>query len=695
MTRRDVLFLAPAALATAAAPRLDRRAIVTRHNPKLHSSDPTAPFSVGNGEIAFTADFTGLQSFPDRYERTTPLCTQSQWAWHASPIPPGLDASHLRLEMFDTYGREVGYATSSRGQEPLFNWLRENPHRLNLARIGLLLDGAPLALKDIDAIEQELDLWTGILESSFRLRGDKVSVVTCSHPQQDLLAVSITSPLVAQGRLAVAIDFPYGSPDMNASDWKSPGRHGTKIARRGNTSLFLDRELDDDRYTVDIGWTGEAHATLRNPHRVLLQGARTELNFVCRFASQRSTAELPSAPAVRHSAAKHWALFWTAGGAIDLSGSTDPRAHELERRIVLSQHLTAIQCAGSSPPQETGLTCNSWYGKFHLEMHWWHAAHFALWNRTPLLERSLDWYMRILPSARDRARQQGYGGARWPKMTTLDGRDSPSPIGPLLIWQQPHPIMLADLCSRSRLDRAQLRRYREMVFESAEFMASYAIDRGGRYMLGPPLIPAQENHPPREAWNPTFELAYWRQALDIAQTWRERTGLSREPHWDDVRARLAALPQKDGVYLAHENCPQTFTQRNRDHPSMLYALGMLQGDGVDRDTMRRTLHKVFTEWRWADTWGWDFPAVAMTAARLGAPELAIDALFLDSPKNRWTANGHNWQRPNLPVYLPGNGALLAAVAMMAAGWRGSPPANAPGFPKSGWRVRSENLQPLL
>ena len=26
-------------------------------------------------------------------------------------------------------------------------------------------------------------------------------------------------------------------------------------------------------------------------------------------------------------------------------------------------------------------------GKFHLEMHWWHAVHFALWNRLELLEK--------------------------------------------------------------------------------------------------------------------------------------------------------------------------------------------------------------------------------------------------------------------------------------------------------------------
>jgi len=44
-------------------------------------------------------------------------------------MPAGVSNTELRLENFDTYGRPVGYATNSKGQEPLFNWLRENPHR--------------------------------------------------------------------------------------------------------------------------------------------------------------------------------------------------------------------------------------------------------------------------------------------------------------------------------------------------------------------------------------------------------------------------------------------------------------------------------------------------------------------------------------------------------------------------------------
>src|SRR5438270_1715368 len=136
-------------------------------------------------------------------------------------------------------------------------------------------------------------------------------------------------------------------------------------------------------------------------------------------------------------------------------------------------------------------------------------------------------------------------------MTARDGRDSPSPIGPLLIWQQPHPIALAEMIYAAHPTRDTVARYRDTVFESADFMASYAHydPKSARYVLGPPVIPAQENHPPRETWNPTFELQQWDYALEIAQQWRLRAGMERNPKWDDVRTKLSTLPVKDGVYL--------------------------------------------------------------------------------------------------------------------------------------------------
>jgi hypothetical protein len=636
--------------------------------------------SVGNGQLAFTADVTGLQSLPELYQRTVPLCTQSQWGWHSFPAPGGKTEADLKLETFDTYGRPVGYATASAGQEDLFNWLRENPHRLNLSRIALLLDGSPLNGNEVTEVNQRLDLWSGTLISRFRLRDHPVQVITCCHAERDAIAITVDSPLVASHRLSVELAFPYGSPDTNASDWSSPAKHTSQIASQSTNTCTIRRQLDDNEFWIRLHWQGSAQAASES-HRVILTG--DVLDFSCGFTPHTPVAEAATSDAVQASSREFWRNFWSGGGAIDLSGSTDPRAHELERRIVLSQYLTAIQCSGLTPPQETGLTCNSWYGKFHLEMHWWHAAHFAHWSRTPMLERSMGWYASILPVARRKAARQGYRGVRWPKMTSSDGHDSPSSIGELLIWQQPHPIAMAELCYQSRPSRETLERYADVVLESAEFMADFAVERNGRFVLGPPVIPAQENHPPRETWNPTFELAYWRQALGLASIWRHRLGLAPEPKWQRVRDHLAAPPVADGVYLAHENCPETYTARNSDHPSMLGALGVLKGEGVDREIMRSTLHKVLREWRWADTWGWDFPMAAMTAAELGEPETAIDCLFIDSPKNTWLASGHNWQRDNLPAYLPGNGALLAAVARMAT-------RNA--FPAKGWQVRWEGLR---
>src|ERR1022692_1937649 len=533
VSRRAFLGAVPVALAaqSAAPGGINRRDVVSRHNPTLHGIDPHSPLSVGNGEFAFTVDPTGLQTFPQPYEAHLPLCTQSQWGWHTAPNPTGKGPADFRLAEFDTFGRKVGYATSSDGQKPLFDWLRENPHRLHLGRIGFAIDKP----EDVRFIQQTLDLWTGTLHSEFEWRGQKIAVETCCHPTEDMIAVTV------RGRIPVIFEFPYASGAMDAADWAHPEKHQTSQQAATPNRLDLDRRLDGDTYTVSIAWPGVvAEIKRESAHRFVLTPASDRLDLCCGFQRAGHSAAGPAATFA--AAEQHWSSFWNSGAAVDFSAAPDSRAHELERRIVLSQYLTAIQCAGSLPPQETGLTCNSWFGKFHLEMHWWHAAHFAMWGRTPLLERSLAWYGRILPVAREKARKQGYPGARWPKMTSPGGRDSPSNVGELLIWQQPHPIAMAELCYRAHPKRETLERYRDVVMESAEFMAGYAVERGGRYLLGPPVIPAQENHDARTTWNPAFELQYWREALGTAQEWRTRLGLARESKWDDVRKRLSALP---------------------------------------------------------------------------------------------------------------------------------------------------------
>ena len=111
--------------------------------------------------------------------------------------------------------------------------------------------------------------------------------------------------------------------------------------------------------------------------------------------------------------------------------------------------------------------------------------------------------------------------------------------------------------------------------------------------------------------------------------------------------------------------------------------------------IRNTLKLIMERWNWSSTWGWDYPMVAMCATRLLEPEMALDALMMDVQKNTCLLNGHNFQDGRLRLYLPGNGGLLKAVALMCAGWEGCT-IDTPGFPKDGsWNVRWENLNPDL
>lgn len=703
---------------------IDRKALVRRHNPSLKTPDPYSPLSVGNGDFAFTADFTGLQTFLPDTPGTIPLCTMSQWGFHSYPEQEGFSRrlEMLRLEKFSTADRKIGYMTDQSGQEALYNALRVNPHRLNLGRIGFVFDSkfaensslneyntcvsVDKLVDKFGEINQSLDLWTGLLDSRFKYKDFPVHTMTSCHPTRDIFAFRVESPLLQEKQMAVGIAFPYGSHNPDASDWSSENKHSTSfIYIKKDKDKRLLRVLDSNRYFVDFhlsgGGQGDISMKRIGLHEFILESSSSILEVSIEFSPIINHDNTLSWKEVNLASAAYWENFWTQGGMIELSDSPDQRAIELERRIILSRYLTAIQCSGFLPPQETGLTCNSWYGKFHLEMHYWHAAHFPLWGKSEMLERSLWWYKAIQPEATRRARSQGYTGLRWPKMTDPSGVDSPSPIGPLLCWQQPHPIMFAELLRLAKSDTSILEDYSSIVFESAEFMADYAQwnDKSNKFVLGPPLIPAQENHSPYTTLNPTFELEYWRWGLTTALDWKRRLGRTEPKKWVDVLTNLVEFPMdsRGKLYLAHECCPDSFGVFATDHPSMLCAFGVLPGLSIDKTVMSATLDAVLGSWDFDTAWGWDFPVMAMTSARLGRRVDAVDILLMAAPKNTYRPNGHNAQLPgtDLPLYLPGNGGLLLAVSMMAKGWSGSS-GEAPGFPDDGsWIVKSEDLKPFL
>jgi hypothetical protein len=625
----------------------------------------------------------------------------SHWGWHSDPLPAGIEPEEFKGKEIMTHGRPVQYPIANEEQPELSEWLMGNPHRINLGRLSLILrknDGSLVKEDDLEAARQELDLWTGIITSYFEIEGVPVNITTSCHPEADIIGISIVSELISGGNLAISLEFPYAS-SRNSSQgnyigiWDQPESHHTEVKMVANRVDFT-RTLDHEQYHSVLAWKskGSFRKDPENPHRFTLVPRESPFQFTCGFSPDEIEATLPDAHECINASRIEWREFWNNGAAIDLSGSTDPRWLELERRIILSQYLMKVNEAGNWPPQESGLVNNGWYGRFHFEMIWWHTVHFALWGRWPLFVKSMHVYSDFLSRARERAAAQGYEGARWPKCTAYNGVEWPHPIHALLIWQQPHPIYFAELEYRQSPTREILEKWHEVVFETAEFMADFAFydENTDRYVLGPPVYIMSENTDPLGTSNPCFELAYWRYGLEKAQEWRERMNLEREKRWDRVLEKLSPLPQEGGVYITSENIDSMWYNYTFEHPGLTGVYGMLPGNGVDIAIFEKTFRKVMSEWDFNRVWGWDFPMMAMAATRLNQPELAIDLLLTDSKAFQFDEHGLSTGGP-FP-YFPSNGGLLAVIAMMAGGWDGAQAIEAPGFPRNNqWVVRTEGF----
>jgi protein-glucosylgalactosylhydroxylysine glucosidase len=676
---------------------IDRFALVTRHNIENSVIDSLNSLSVGNGEFAFTVDITGLQTFPEAYSNGISLGTMSNWGWHTEANPENYNLSDV-YKTYNVHGRAVDYVQQFSAGEDLrkiaaSEWLRANPHRIHLGVIGLYIqkeDGSEIKIADIKNPIQKLNLWTGEIDSRFEIGNEPVHVITVCHPDYDMVSVKIISGLLGKARLKVKFNFPAGNPAWSGFDFSSPDKHTTSILSDTNGVTVLRRSQDKDEYNVQVNRNNadfirvDKHCFYLQPHE-----SDSSYSFSCHFYRNAGAGKIQTFNETDEASKESWKNFWSSGGAVDFSECIDPRAKELERRVILSQYLTRIQCSGSLPPAETGLTYNSWFGKFHLEMHWWHAVHFVLWQRSEVLEKQMDYYSDIFENAKKTAEHQGYNGVRWPKMVGPDGRDSPSTVGTYLIWQQPHVIFYAELLYENSENKSEiLNKYSKLVSETADFMASYAWfdSTKNKYSLGPVLIPAQESLKLETTINPPFEIVYWYWGIKTAQKWRERMGLVPNPLWTGITENIADLPVLDGLYLCSEDTRDSYLNPvyMSDHPIVSGVLGFLpETKLVDPVILGNTLDTIIKKWNWNSTWGWDFPMLAMSAAAIGREDQALDFLTMDAPKNRYLLNGHNYQNARLSVYLPGNGGLLTAVGVMCVSDQ---------FPHNGkWNVRWENL----
>ncbi|XHR97019.1 hypothetical protein ACFJIV_10445 [Mucilaginibacter sp. UC70_90] len=311
--------------------KIDRKALVQRHNVINNSTDTLSSLSVGNGRFAFTVDATGLQTFPEHYDKGIPLGTQSEWGWHSFKDTAGYKFDET-LKTYMLNGRNVSYSVQwnqpGRNRNAA-NWFRENVHRLQLGNLGFVLlhkDGSEAQITEIQNIRQELDLWTGAISSSFTFDGEAVKVQTYAHQDQDLVVVKVQSPLLAQGRLKVRLRFPFPTNQFAdyGDNWKNPQKHYSAIVSSGVRQATIIHRLDTSQYFVRLAWDGAASVKNTAVHQFVLspQGKTGELTFTCLFTSKKTTTLLPSFAQTQTNSIQQWKAFWQSGGAVDFSGRT-------------------------------------------------------------------------------------------------------------------------------------------------------------------------------------------------------------------------------------------------------------------------------------------------------------------------------------------------------------------------------------
>lgn len=663
---------------------IDRKALVSRHN--IRPQDITRIIPLGNGETCFGCDRTGLQTFGGN--------TMAHWAWHSFPVPEGVDVSAWTETGSLNTGRLTGKGEDLVPPElaETARYMFDNPHSVNLGRLSFVhADGTPLEKAEITDSSRECHLWSGHLETTFCLGGKTVTVTGCVHPRQHAFAAKITG----EAGLAIALDFPYASTAFSGAmgtydaedfsytlgEFSGHDRHETLFAPAEN-SCRITRHMDDLHYWADLSWDN-ACLEITGPHSLVLRPMGETLELTLRYGQEENRLPIPTFAETLAASADAYEDYWRSGGAIDLSGSTDERWFELERKIVLSQYLMAVQSRGSWPCAEAGLMfIDMWRGQFHMEMTWWHIAHYALWSRMECADEQLTCYQTFLPMAKKLAAQLDYAGAKWGKSVGPEGRTAPWGGNLALLWKQPHPIFFAELEYLNRPTDETLHKWAEIIRETADHMADYPVKKeDGYYHLDPVVPPCELGF----TYDTLFDLAYWRWALETAQTWQERMGLPRVEKWDDVAYHLPPLPVQNGAYIRSPEWTETYTRQNYEHPDPVGICGMLPPtDMVDVTIARASLKKVWATWNKNHIWGWDFPWIAMCAARIGEPELAVEAM-LSCELDEVGCNCAG----SYP-YLPANGAILYAAAMMAVGRNGE---HAPGFPGDGkWVVRQENIK---
>ncbi len=683
---------------------------VSRHN-IIHKVPPPHPLFTGNGTLGMSIDASGTQCFKADYAVNT-ISTIAQNLWFDPPLPKSLQHVRLSTQSYPhREGHTLAYPYASTPEEQkLYDWLRRHPNKFNVAdiQLGLATGGRELSSpKELTDFRQRLDLYNGVIKTRYRWKGVTTAIESFIHARKNLIVFHINdSASVPVARtLTITVGDPVG---FDARYEKGPPQSDSATAAERKRPLMQTGKSDDHQRF----W---ALRPLPNGFSHAFVGGATAAVQAVRFSEQTITVELApyrekeftvflfivseqehSEPirsgkefieatirqdyqAVLSEHQQWWHDYW-GRSSIELdsyrgersrtvhgerSRTIDDRGEKLERWYYLSLYHLACSDRGTLPPAEGGLVANSWYGKFHLEMHFWHAIGFLAANRPECLRPSLQWYLDVLPQAKKNAEAMGLKGAKYPKMTSFRGLDCPGRTNLRIYWHVGEIPTLIYWYYLHTLDRAFLEEMYPVLQETADFVVSFLVENPatGKYELLPPVATCDETTNPDSVKNPGFTLAEFKLALTIAVKAAQLLGRDEKNigRWSQVRDNIAQIPHNGKAYLIYEGFTQSWTPRHtRSHPSVLgpfFPTFVVPDDSL----IRNTYDKVLGLWNWDQVWGWDFGFAAAVGAWLGRAEDAIDCLLKAetqmSPQVTFSGGG-------VKSYLPGNGGIVLGLNEM-------------------------------
>ncbi len=600
--------------ASSAAAAIDRGALLRRCSPEWSGEDARPRIALGNARLRFEVDSSGLQ----------PLVTAADASvWTLLAL-----SDHLRPESLDP--RDAGPSVLC-------------PFRVSVATRAA---GQPVGARPAGSRRQSLVLDSGLLTTQLGSPDAAVTISTVAHPILPIVAARLTGPRGAGGTGFVV---------------RGTGR--TALRFSGSEGILTDES--DGRLQAAVRVRGRALSAVTGGLVATDGGDHAEI--VVQFGPVVEPMALASFDEIADSARLWWGEYWRSSGALDLGGASSASALAAERRIVFARRsslLAPTQDAGDGPVSVRAVrpVVSGWCG----------APSALLWGDAAPLERLLTRFARALPRAEERAAKLALEGARW-EVGPSAASGSPD-WDALQLCCQADPIWYAEHLYRLRRDRGTVSLYRDLVFSTADQMASAAVWNlaAGRFGLTGPSLAAR-NHPETAA-NPIAAIALWTWALEVAQQWRARLGMERNAEWQRVLLMLPA-PARKGLLLQRSSV--SVPGGGSILPPVTAALGLLpQCLPIEPAVREATLRDASSPGALARIEDYERSLLVMCWLRSGNVAAACTAMA--------RASG---QRTAAELSAD-SGVLLYAAAMLGGGWEGQ--AHHDGVP-AGWLIRGEGL----